>query len=157
SVRWVRQLSFDWVIDLQCLARSGIFAWLANGGLTFGLDEPREGARIFYDVVARRPTFHTHAVDWDLQILPLLGLRSSDLFELLPIRPQLFDALRRKWPVNSRKGLVLHPGARGPNKRWSAESFALWARQVPRSFPETHIAVLGGPEAAARGATIAAS
>src|SRR6266700_1500354 len=74
SIRWMRQQRFDWVIDLQCLIRSGSFAWLANGALTVGLDEPREGARGFYDLSARRPSFHTHAVDWYLRVLPLLGL-----------------------------------------------------------------------------------
>ena len=29
SVRQMRALKFDWVIDLQGLARSGLFAWLA--------------------------------------------------------------------------------------------------------------------------------
>ena len=38
---------FDWVIDLQCLTRSGVFAWLANGKLSVGLDEAaRRRARI---------------------------------------------------------------------------------------------------------------
>jgi ADP-heptose:LPS heptosyltransferase len=40
-IQWLRAQKFDWVIDLQCLARSGAFAWLANGNLTVGLDEPR--------------------------------------------------------------------------------------------------------------------
>jgi heptosyltransferase-1 len=31
SIRWMRQQAFDWVIDLQSLMRSGVFAWLANG------------------------------------------------------------------------------------------------------------------------------
>ncbi len=31
SIRWLRDQDFDLVIDLQCLARSAVFAWLANG------------------------------------------------------------------------------------------------------------------------------
>ena len=53
SIRWMREQNFDWVIDLQCLARSGAFAWLANGKFLIGLDEVREGARGFYDVAVR--------------------------------------------------------------------------------------------------------
>src|SRR6266704_7039459 len=56
GLRWMRAQSFDWVIDLQSLARSGTFAWLANGSLTIGLDEPRECARGYYDVAVRRPS-----------------------------------------------------------------------------------------------------
>ena len=47
SVRWLRQQRFDWVIDLQCLMRSGIFAWLANGKLLRRPGRaPRRRARI---------------------------------------------------------------------------------------------------------------
>ena len=55
SIGWVRAQRFDWVIDLQCLLRSGAFAWLANGELLVGLDEPREGARGFYDIIVPAP------------------------------------------------------------------------------------------------------
>jgi lipopolysaccharide heptosyltransferase I len=157
SVRWVREQSFDWVIDLQCLARSGIFAWLANGGLTVGLDEPREGARIFYDLVARRSSFFTHAVDWYLKILPLLGLAAATSFEWLPARPRVAAELRRKWSGNCPRWVVLQPGARWLNKRWPAESFALLARRILQSFPEIQISILGGPEDAALGTAIAGS
>ena len=47
SIRQMRAMKFDWAIDLQSLARSGLFAWLANGDLTIGLDDTREGARGF--------------------------------------------------------------------------------------------------------------
>ena len=41
----MRKQRFDLAIDLQGLARSGMFAWLANAKLTVGLDNIREGAR----------------------------------------------------------------------------------------------------------------
>ena len=155
SVRWVRRQSFDWVIDLQCLARSGAFAWLANGGLTVGLDEPREGARMFYDLAARRPSFHTHAVDWYLRVLPLLGLSAASDFDWLPPRPEVAAAIRRRWPVNSSDGIILQPGARWLNKRWPVESFAVLARQILEQFPGVHVAVLGGAEDTALGQAVA--
>lgn len=154
SVHWIRRQSFDWVIDLQCLARSGIVAWLANGGLTVGLDDAREGARGLYDLIARRPSFHTHAVDWYLQILPLLGLDVRTDFEWLPSRPDIAAGLRCKWPLDSHPWLVLQPGARWLNKRWPIDSFAELARQVTTRFPRSHLAVLGGLEDAPLGATI---
>jgi len=57
SIRWMRRQSFDLVIDLQCLLRSGLFGWLANGKFLAGLDEAREGARGFYDIAVRRDSF----------------------------------------------------------------------------------------------------
>jgi len=142
SIRCLRAEVFDWVIDLQSLARSGAVAWLANGKLTVGLDEPREGARGFYDLIVPRPSFHTHAVDWYLGVLPLLGLPRPDPsasasqgamssgfgfgenFHWLALRPEVASNIRQKWAVNGSRWLVLQPGARWQNKRWPAEHFA---------------------------------
>jgi ADP-heptose:LPS heptosyltransferase len=171
SVRWMRQQSFDWVIDLQCLARSGAVAWLANGKLTIGLDEPREGARGFYDCIALRPSFHTHAVDWYLEVLPLLGLPRpahlvpalrvdgdstapqwsgallpNDRFVWLPERPEVAAIVRQKWPVAEARWVLLQPGARWPNKRWPAEHFASLARRLSEMPPEFRFAILGAAE-----------
>src|SRR5262249_7209052 len=74
SLRRIRSLAFDWVIDLQSLLRSAAVAWLANGQRTIGLDDPREGAPGFYDLAVPRPTPQTHAVDWYLGVLPPLGV-----------------------------------------------------------------------------------
>ena len=168
SIRWMREQAFDWVIDLQSLARSGAFAWLANGKLTIGLDEPREGARGFYDLIARRPSFHTHAVDWYLRVLPLLGLpgleRGSpssrdglpaitqswnsallleESFRWLPQRPAIAAAIRQKWPVAGSRWMILQPGARWSNKRWPAECFAELVARLAVARPEFRFAVLG--------------
>ena len=98
SIRWMREQNFDWVIDLQCLARSAAFAWLANGKFLIGLDEVREGARGFYDVAVRRASFHTHAVDWYLAVLPHLGVPVHNHFQWLPERPEIAAQLKQKWP-----------------------------------------------------------
>ncbi len=82
SIRWLRAQNFDLVIDLQCLSRSGAFAWLANGKFLIGLDEVREGARGFYDIAVPRKNFHTHAVDWYLSVLPPLGVPVHKNFQL---------------------------------------------------------------------------
>jgi lipopolysaccharide heptosyltransferase II len=155
SVRRMRELAFDWVIDLQSLIRSGAFAWLANGSLTVGLDEPREGARGFYDLAARRPSYYTHAVDWYLGVLPLLGVPVDWNFDWLPQRPQIARLVREKWPVDSRRWIVIQPGARWVNKRWPAEHFAETVRRLAHLDPPRHFAILGGPEDRSLGKTIA--
>jgi len=156
DLRWVRAQNFDWVIDLQCLARSAIFAWLANGQLSIGLDGMREGARGFYDIVVPRPSFHTHAVDWYLRVLPVLNVPVDWEFEWLPSRPQIAKEIRRKWPVNSDGWVILQPGARWLNKRWPAESFAEVVRQFPASKHGLRFAILGGAEDRPLGALIKA-
>ena len=97
SIRWLRAQNFDLVIDLQCLARSAAFAWLARGKFLAGLDEVREGARGFYDLAVPRKNFHTHAVDWYLAVLPPLGVPVHKNFHWLPERPEIAAEVKRKW------------------------------------------------------------
>ena len=84
SIAGMRAQKFDWVIDLQGLARSGAFAWLANGQLLAGLDEAREGARGFYDIIVPRASFHTHAVDWYLAVAAAPWGAGSPQFRVAP-------------------------------------------------------------------------
>ena len=171
SIRWMREQNFEWVIDLQCLARSGAFAWLANGKFLIGLDEVREGARGFYDVAIRRASFHTHAADWYLAVLPRLGVPVHKNFQWLPERPAVAAEVKRKWPAEPSVGvqsrhlwdcpdgtltrglqprsvrwIVLQPGARWSNKRWPVEHFAELVRRLAGDFSDTRFAILGSNE-----------
>lgn len=154
SIWWMRRQAFDWVIDLQCLMRSGIFAWFANGKLTVGLDEPREGARGFYDLIVQRPSPQTHAVDWYLKVLPLLGVPVHWNFQWLPERPAPAQAVRQKWPANGAPWVVLQPGARWLNKRWPIEYYAELVRELAAKRPDMRFAVLGSDDEQALGAVI---
>lgn len=134
------------VIDLQCLARSAIFGWLANGQLTVGLDETREGARGFYDVSVRRASFHTHAVDWYLSVLPTLGIPVDRDFQWMPARAEVAAEVRRKWPLSGARWVLFQPGARWATKRWPAENYAELMRQVLGRYPDVRCAILGGAD-----------
>jgi heptosyltransferase-1 len=155
SIRWLREQAFDLVIDLQCLARSAAFAWLANGQRLVGLDEPREGARGFYDAIAPRASFHTHAADWYLSVLPVLKVPVHRDFVWLPERPAVAAEVRRKWPVAGSRWIVLQPGARWLNKRWPVERYAETAAQLSRKHADARFAVLGSDADRELGAAIA--
>jgi lipopolysaccharide heptosyltransferase II len=154
-IQWARRESFDLVIDLQCLARSAIFGWLANGKLTIGLDESREGARAFYDLIVPRPSYYTHAVDWYLGVLPVIKVPLHWNFEWLPQRPDVAARILEKWPqIKGRQWIILQPGARWINKRWPVESFAELARKLTAQYSELNFAILGGAEDQALGHAI---
>lgn len=157
SVRWLRAQRFDWVLDLQCLARSGAFAWLANGGLLAGLDEPREGARGFYDLVVPRRSWQTHAVDWYLSLLPRLGVPTHWNFQWLPERALPAAEVRRKWPAAGARWVAFLPGARWANKRWPVEHFARLTRALVERDPALRLVILGGAADVPLGSQIAAA
>jgi lipopolysaccharide heptosyltransferase II len=146
SIGQLRALRFDWVIDLQGLARSGLFAWLAGGALLVGVDDPREGARGFYDLVVPRPSRQTHAVDWYLGVLPLLGLSAQGDFTWLPARPEIAQGVRDRWPVAGSRWVAVLPGARWPNKRWPVAHYAELVRRLAADHTDLRFAVLGGAE-----------
>jgi lipopolysaccharide heptosyltransferase I len=146
SIRRARRLQFEVVIDLQGLARSGLFAWLANGDILLGVDDPREGARGFYDLIVPRASFHTHAVEWYLGALPLLGVPVHRDFTWLPPRPAVREELARKWPLDKRPVVLLQPGARWANKRWPTEHFVELARRLQVERPSLLLAILGAKE-----------
>ena len=152
SIRWLRAQKFDLVIDLQCLARSGAFAWLANGKFLIGLDEVREGARGFYDIAVRRKNFHTHAADWYLAVLPPLGVPVHKNFVWLPPRPEIAAQVQAKRFSNPQSTIrnpqliLLQPGARWKNKRWPVEYFAELVQLLAQKFSDARFAVLGGAD-----------
>lgn len=146
SIHWMRAQKFDLVIDLQCLLRSAAFGWLARQDFLIGLDEAREGARAFYDVAVPRKSFHTHAVDWYLSVLPPLGVPVHKNFEWLPTRPAVAEAIQSKWKATGSRWIILQPGARWDNKRWPVENFARLLPRLAINFPDARFAVLGSEE-----------
>jgi lipopolysaccharide heptosyltransferase I len=154
SIRWMRAQKFDWVIDLQCLARSGAFAWLANGKFLIGLDEVREGARGVYDLAVRRVSFHTHAVDWYLAVLPPLGVPVHKNFRWLPEHPEIAATVKSKWQTAGTRWIAIQPGARWPNKRWPVQNFVELVRLLAKNFPDTRFAILGNGDDKSLGETI---
>jgi heptosyltransferase I len=156
QVRQMRRLTFDCVVDLQSLARSGWIAWLANGKLTVGLDDAREGARGFYDLIVSRPDYYTHAVDWYLAVLTALGVPAQGDFEWLPERPAVAAAVRSKWGATG-VWVGLTPGARWSNKRWPVESYAELVQLLHRGRPWLKFVVLGSREDGELGRVLAES
>ena len=144
QIRWARAQNFDWVIDLQSLARSSAFGWLANGKIFVGLDEARECARGFYDIIVPRRSYHSHAVDWYLDVLRSLDVPAHWNFNWLPEKPEIADALRKKLNFGNAPFIVIQPGARWSNKRWPVENYAELIRQFGKNHPEFRFAILGG-------------
>lgn len=147
----MRAQRFDWVIDLQGLLRSAVFAWLAQGKLLIGLDNPREGGRegasVLYDT-AVSASQKSHAVGRYLSILPALGVPTHMKFQWLPERPAVAASVQAKWPqaaVNRQsRWIAIQPAARWPTKCWPAQNFAEFVRLFAEKVPDVRFAVMGG-------------
>lgn len=146
SILEIRCKKFDWVIDLQGLARSGAFAWLANGGLTVGVADSREGAPGFYDVAVPRSSQETHAVNWYLDVVRALDVPVHHNFVWLPPRVEVQIAIQEKWAARQSRWMVIIPGSRGLNKRWPTEYFAELAKSMAVQNREFRFVILGGKE-----------
>ena len=144
AVRAIQRERFDIAIDLQGLARSALFTWLANAESKFGLDDPREGAQAAYDVIAPPSSNGAHAVDHYLTVLSLLDVPVHDRFDWLPERPQVIARVRREWKTDGNRWIALLPGARWMNKRWPISNFVNLARQLLCLAPDLKLAILGG-------------
>ena len=154
SLRQIRGHHFDWVLDLQGLLRSGVVAWLANGGLTLGLEDRREGAPMFYDIIIPRPTYHTHAVDWYLESLRALKVPMHWNFQWLPIRKPVAASIREKWSVGDARWIAVQPGARWDTKLWPIEYFIEVVKTLAASDDNFRFVVLGSAADAALGHAI---
>jgi len=138
----LREENFDWVIDLQGLARSAWFGWLVGGGRMIGLDSGREGARAFYDILVNRHSTDTHAVDWCLDAARLMGLDTSRSFEWLPEKAAMCGM-----PLDPcYKWIVFCPGARWPSKCWPLDYFVKLASKLEDLKGRVRIAILGTEE-----------
>jgi len=71
---------FDWVIDLQGLARSGIFTRWTGAAVRAGFADAREGAGAFYNY--RIAVEAKHTVDRSIGLARALGLDASGLLRL---------------------------------------------------------------------------
>lgn len=102
----------------------------------------------------QRRSRSTHAVDWYLGVLPLLGVPVHWNFTWLPQRPAVAEDIRRKWPVDGSRWVSFQPGARWTNKRWPAEHYAEVLRQLAARRPDLRFAVLGGQDERTLGESI---
>ena len=155
SVRWVREQAFDYAVDLQGLARSGLFAWLAKVDVTIGLAGAREGSSAAYDLIAPAPLRSRHAVDRYLEVLRPLNVPVRWDFAWLPERSEVAAGIQKRFPVSGSKWIILQPGARWANKRWPVEHFATLAKQLLAAYPDRRVAILGGDDETGFGKTIA--
>lgn len=145
--RRLREGTFDLVIDLQGLFRSGWLAWQTRAPVRVGFNYAREGAAFFYTHKVRTPPGERHAVERYLDVAEFLGCGRDSVGFHLQTTPDDEAAVETLLaPLNGEPSAVLLPGTNWPTKRWPAEYFAELAVRLREEF-SLPIVVAGGRDA----------
>lgn len=126
--RQLRNESYDLVVDLQGLLRSGLITRATSAPIRLGFQEAREGSRLFYTKKVRGGR-EVHAVERYLKIAEELGCTMNEIAFPFPLSCSADTAADK--PAAPEPYAVLVPGARWKTKIWSAESFGKVAAMLP--------------------------
>jgi heptosyltransferase I len=113
--RTVRDVRYDYVIDLQGLLKSALVARMARGGIRIGPSFHREGAGLLYDAVAGVRFKNRHAVDENLDVVRYLGLPILPVVFPVDIQPRAVDLPKPR--------VAIVPVSRRANKNWPLANF----------------------------------
>jgi heptosyltransferase I len=144
--KWLRDLRFDLVIDLQGLFRSGWMTWQTHAPVRVGFANARELAWTFYTHRVPIESTEQHATERYLKVLAALGVPTG------PIEYPFAHDERDRAHVETllpagTKYAVLLPGTNWPTKRWPVEKFARLVAPLRQRFG-LEVVVAGGPDVA---------
>jgi heptosyltransferase-1 len=146
--RRLHGLRFDTAIDLQCLTKSAIAAWLSGAPRRIGKggEDGRELSRWIHNELV--PCAGSHVIEHYLDLLQPLGIASPQVrFEL----PESERDARMATELLARCGLqagcfaLMNPGAGWPSKIWPAERYGELAQRLSVKHCVKTLAVWGVP------------
>ena len=112
--------SYDIVIDLQGLLRSGVLTYATRSPVRIGFKEAREGSNLFYTHRIEGGK-EIHAVDRYLKIAYAIGCEVEDMEFPMPLIKESEHI--RKLKEDAGDYAVIVPGARWKTKIWPAAKF----------------------------------
>ncbi len=135
TVRALRQMHYDAVIDLQGLLKSALLARSVRGRRTIGFPRRhlREQLARFFYTDTPDPGEAEHVIQKNLALLTPLEVGERQLqFPLeTPVSPTVQSVLER---YGEGGYALLNPGAAWPNKRWPAPRFGAVAAALKTEF-----------------------
>lgn len=146
--RRLHELQFDIAIDLQCLTKSAIAAWLSGAPRRIGKGgaDGRELSRWLHNELV--PCGGEHVIEHYLDLLQPLGINSPDVRFDLPERDadgQMATQLLARNGLQAQRFAIVNPGAGWPSKIWPAERYGELARRLFAAHGLTTLAVWGVP------------
>ena len=116
----IRQTSFDWILDLQGLFRSGIICKCSRGKNKAGRSDAREFAGLFYPINVPLPATgpEPHALEILMEFKQLFGQQTKSLLPPLKFDTILSEANRETINNRKTKRLMIFPESRRKEKEW---------------------------------------
>jgi ADP-heptose:LPS heptosyltransferase len=140
-------LRFDMAIDLQCLTKSAIAAWLSGAPRRVGKagEDGRELSRWLHNELTMAGG--GHVIEHYLQMLRPLGIETSSVQFDLP--ETAADARMAEQFLHARRlrpqgFAIVNPGAGWPSKIWPAERYGELALRLWKAHGLPSVAVWGG-------------
>ena len=145
----LRRLQFDTVVDLQCLTKSAIAAWLSGAPRRIGYAGKlgREASRWLHNELVEVDA--VHVIDRYLALLKPLGIDNPAVeFNLPEITEDAAFAEQslRELGLSSGRFAIVNPGAGWASKRWPAERYGQLAGRLAAEHGLPTLAVWGGKD-----------
>ncbi len=143
----LRELRFNTTIDLQCLTKSAIAAWLSGAPRRIGKAgaHGRELSRWFHNQLVA--VGGSHVIEHYLQLLRPLGIESPHVDFGLPERAtdgRASDEFLRGAGLSAGQFAIVNPGAGWPSKQWPAERYGALANYLYSAHKLPSVAVWAG-------------
>lgn len=152
----LRELQFDVAIDLQCLTKSALTAWLSGAPRRIGKAgiDGRELSKWFNNELIEPGG--THVIEHYLGMLRPLGIGAGSTPQTPPpVRFDLretaedaraVDEFLRQRGLAGRPFALLNPGAGWPSKMWPVVRYAAVARHLGQQHGMPSVALWGVPQ-----------
>lgn len=151
TLAWLRELrggGYDYVIDLQGLSRSGLFAWMTGAKRRAGFADARELAWLGYNRRHQVGSGVVHTVDRMLALIEAEGMtpvRDMRLYTGEQDR-QWAEQWLAKHDLAGRRFAVLAPTAMWASKQWPIDRFDALAEGLGEEGIEASVIVGSPPE-----------
>jgi lipopolysaccharide heptosyltransferase I len=144
--RELRRFRFDTTVDLQCLTKSALAAWLSGAPRRLGAGgaDGREISMWFNNELTQVRA--NHVIDHYLQILRPLGIHAPKVEFGIPRRFADIESVShwlRQADLRTGRFAMLNPGAGWPSKMWPAENYAQLARRLGEKWGVPSLVVWG--------------
>lgn len=155
--RQLHSHEFDMCLDLQCLAKSAIVAFLSGAREKYGYWELREGSKLVNKALVG-PNQYGHVIERYLDTVRVLGGQVESIE--FPMRRSEKAAERVKEKLEAHgltmgeSYVVIAPGARWAVKEWPVHNFGDLAKRLSASHMP--VVLIGAPNDATKGEAIKA-